>query len=207
MSVIFHPCGFLSRCRHYSSFSLHTCFLALFQCTSLLMKIDDVRSQSGSSIANIVFCVVMMMGERRDVTTPTAATDASNGAAVSDLELVGQAAAGVAGITHSVQGLTGKLRGPLHHEALFHVCHLGGHQERGDALGKDVVGQVEFPLCSFKVTYNLRLPNIRCSAPFCLQPHMQQRQKEYDFILESWISNLRICPEIKSHLESRGSLF
>lgn len=69
---------------------------------------------------------------------------ASDGAAASDLERVGQAAAGVAGITHSVQGLTGKLRGALHHEALWHVCHLGGHQERGDALGRDGVGLVEF---------------------------------------------------------------
>lgn len=67
---------------------------------------------------------------------------------ITDLERVGQTAAGAAGVTHSVQGFTGEPCGTLHQAADFHVCHLGGHQARGDALGKDMVGQVELRFTS-----------------------------------------------------------
>lgn len=67
---------------------------------------------------------------------------------ITDLERVGQTAAGAAGVTHSVQGFTGEPCGTLYQAADFHVCHLGGHQARGDALGKDMVGQVELRFTS-----------------------------------------------------------
>lgn len=53
-----------------------------------------------------------------------------------DLQRVQQTAAGVAGVTHCVQGLPGEGCSALHVAAAFHFVHVGGNQEGRDALWK-----------------------------------------------------------------------
>lgn len=60
----------------------------------------------------------------------------------SDLQRVAQATTAVSGVTHSVQGFMGELRGAFHHTADFQRCHAGGHQEGSNTLGEDVDEQV-----------------------------------------------------------------
>ena len=59
---------------------------------------------------------------------------------------MGQTAAGVAGVAHGVQGVTGESWSALHEAVDRHVVrHVGGHQERADTLREKMVGQFESP--------------------------------------------------------------
>lgn len=54
----------------------------------------------------------------------------------SDLQRVGQTAAGVAGLTNGVQGLAGETGSAPHEEVDCPVFrHVGGHHEGGHTLG------------------------------------------------------------------------
>lgn len=67
----------------------------------------------------------------------------ADGAAVSrasDLQCVGQTAAGVAGVAHSVQCFLGKLCRALHQTVGSHVGHVSGHHDGSDALGTEAGG-------------------------------------------------------------------
>lgn len=101
-----------------------------------LIRTDDILSQSGRSSVISAFCGVK--GEET-----LRAVQCADGAAVSrasDLQRVGQTAAGVAGVAHSVQGFPGKLCRALHQTAGSHVGHVGGHHDGSDALGIEAVG-------------------------------------------------------------------
>lgn len=67
----------------------------------------------------------------------------ADGAAVtraSDLQRVGQTAAGVAGVAHGVEGFTGKLCRALHQTTGPHVGHVSGHHDGSNTLGTQAVG-------------------------------------------------------------------
>lgn len=51
-----------------------------------------------------------------------------------------QAAAGVAGVAHGVEGFAGKLCRALHQAAGPDVCHVRGHHDGGNTLGTEAVG-------------------------------------------------------------------
>lgn len=132
-----------SQANNYSSFSQSLSFMRTpisggpsFE--SLLMRMDDIRSQSGRSNVSTRFCTTM--GEETIRQLLHADSISVTMSYASDLECVGQTTAGVAGVTHSVQGFTGEPCGALHQAVGSHVGHIGGHQEGGDTLGTGVVG-------------------------------------------------------------------
>lgn len=104
----------------------------------LLMRREDILSQSGRRIVISTFCGMKGGGGVIQSVQP------ADGAAVSrasDLQCVRQTATSVAGVAHGVEGLTGKLCRALHQAAGLHLGHVSGHHDGSNTLGTEDIEQ------------------------------------------------------------------